>query len=202
MIENVKGNLMMVCERQDVKRVVRAETPAEIHAGIPSELRIANVPSPYVREYDDGAGWPNMTAAKERAFRRGFLEEARRAVREWTSGDLELFDPFGQEEAAYHLRWRTRERYTVYRSAYGLGCAGRKTHHVGYRPEHVVPAARLRGRHHALAYIVQASEDIQDDETFDHWVLPAWLAAVERWAAKPIKKNALSAPPPRPSSFM
>ena len=160
--------------------------------------------SPYLREYDDGAGWPNMTAAKERAFRQGFLEEARRAVREWTSGDLDLFDPFGQEEAARQLRLRTRERYTVYRSEYGPGCAGRKTHHVGYRPGHDVPAARLRGRHHALAYITQASEDVQDEDfgTFNRHVLPAWLAAVERWAAKPMKKNALSAPPPRPLSIM
>jgi len=155
--------------------------------------------------YDDGAGWPNTTAAKERAFRQGFTEEARRAVREWTSGDLNLFDPFGQEEEAQKLRLRTRERYTIYRAEYGPGCAGRKTHHVGYRPGHDVPAARLRGRHHALAYITQASknvEDHEDSDIFNLQVLPAWLAAVERWAAKPIKKNALSAPPPRPLSIM
>jgi len=154
--------------------------------------------------YDDGAGWPNMTAAKERAFRQGFVEEARRTVREWASGDFALYDPFGQEKAAHQLRLRTRERYTIYRTKYGPGCAGRKTHHVGYRPGHEIPAARLRGRHHALAYITQASEDVADEEfdTFAHQVLPAWLAAVERWAAKPIKKNALSAPPPRPLSVM
>jgi len=155
--------------------------------------------------YDDGAGWPNTTAAKERAFRQGFTEEARRAVREWTSGDLDLFDPFGQEEEAQKLRLRTRERYTIYRTEYGPGCAGRKTHHVGYRPGHDVPAARLRGRHHALAYITQTSkniEDREDSDTFNYQTLPAWLAAVERWAAKPIKKNALSAPPPRPLNIM
>ena len=151
--------------------------------------------------YDDGAGWPNATAEKERAFRQGFLEEARRVVREWTNPDDATFDPFGEEQAARQLRLRTKERYTIYRPGYGPNCAGRKTYHVGYWPGHDAPAARLRGRHHALAYVTQSWDDVRDFDAFDKLVLPAWLAAVERWAQEPIKMG-LTIAPPRPLSIM
>ncbi len=152
-----------------------------------------------VNIYDDGAGWPNATAEKERAFRQGFIEEARRVVREWTNPDDATFDPFGEEQAARQLRLRTKERYTIHRPGYGPNCAGRKTYHVGYRPGHEAPAARLRGRHHALAYVTQSWDDVQDFEAFDKLVLPAWLAAVERWAEGPVETIK---PPPRPLSIM
>nr|OQB78879.1 MAG: hypothetical protein BWX88_05040 [Planctomycetes bacterium ADurb.Bin126] len=154
-----------------------------------------------VNIYDDGAGWPNATAEKEHAFRQGFLEEARRVVREWTDPDDATFDPFGEEQAALHLRLRTKERYTIYRPGYGPNCAGRKTYHVGYRPGHEAPAARLRGRHHALAYVTQSWDDVRDLDAFDKLVLPAWLVAVERWAREPIKMG-LTIAPPRPLSIM
>ncbi|MFB3894510.1 MAG: AAA family ATPase [Phycisphaerae bacterium] len=151
--------------------------------------------------YDDSAGWPNATVEKEHAFRQGFLEEASRVVREWTNPDDATFDPFGEEQAALHLRLRTKERYTIYRPGYGPNCAGRKTHHVGYWPGHEAPAARLRGRHHALAYVTQSWDDVQDFDAFDRLVLPAWLAAVERWAQEPIKMG-LTIAPPRPLSIV
>jgi hypothetical protein len=148
-----------------------------------------------VSHYDDGAGWPNETREKERAFRQGFLEEARRVVREWIAPLGDAFEPFRQEKAAHNLRLRVRERYTVYRAGYGPNCAGRKTYHLGYRPGHEAPAARLRGRHHALAYVTQSWDEVFDSDTFDHLVLPAWLAAVEQWASKPIRPRIISPPP-------
>ena len=151
---------------------------------------------PILSYYDDGAGWPNETCEKERAFRQGFLEEARRVAREWADPD-DPFDPFSEEEAAHKLRLRVCERYTVYGAGYGPGCAGRKTYHLGYRPGHEVPAARLRGRHHALAYVTQSWDEVSDLDTFDRLVLPAWLMAVEQWASKPIRQQVIS-PPPRP----
>ena len=141
--------------------------------------------------YDDGAGWPPLSSRKERAFRRGFLEEARRVAREWVDPANDAFDPFGEEEAAHKLRLRVRERYSVY----GKGDAGWKTHHLGYRPGHEVPAARLRGRHHALAFVTQAWEHVSDFDTFDALVMPAWLAAVERWAEEPFRVHVISPPP-------
>ena len=150
-----------------------------------------------LREYDDGFGWPSQSRQKERAFRQGFVEEARRMVREWLDPDDSTFDPWGQEEAARLLRQRVRERYRAYRAAYGPGCAGRKTYHLGYLPGHEVPAARLRGRHHALAYITQAAEQVEDDDAFDKLIVPAWLTAVERWAAAP-PSTRIIVPPPRP----
>jgi len=146
-----------------------------------------------LRDYDDGAGWPNASIEKERAFRQGFVEEARRVVREWVNPDGDALAPFGEEQAAHNLRLRVRERYCVY----GRGDAGRKTYHLGYRPGHEVPAARLRGRHHALVYVTQSWDEVSDLDTFDHLVLPAWLTAVEQWAAKPIRPQVIS-PPPRP----
>ena len=42
-------------------------------------------------EYDDGPGWPRQSRQKERAYRQGFIEEARRAVREWIDPDDATF---------------------------------------------------------------------------------------------------------------
>ena len=146
-----------------------------------------------VQDYDDGPGWPHSSPEKERAFRQGFVEEARRVAQEWADPDDATFDPWGEEQAAQQLRRRVRERYAVY----GAGDAGRKTYHLGYRVGHDVPAARLRGRHHALAYVSQSWDQVEDFDAFDHLVLPAWLTAVERWAAERIRPRSI-APPPRP----
>jgi len=171
-----------------------------------------------LRCYDDGLGWPNVSRKKEQAYRQGFLEEARRVVREWAHRPEEPaverrlpaaspsnspaepdFDPFGELEAARMLRLRVRKRYTVYGAAYGPGCAGRRTYHLGYRPGHEVPAARLRGRHHAMAFVAEPWDELSTDgfNTYDTLVLPAWLVAVERWAQKPIRPDRIL-PPPRP----
>jgi hypothetical protein len=169
-------------------------------------------------DYDDGPGGPRSSRAKERAFRRGFLEEARRVVRAWSHRLEEMdrpvrlrpeslaerlvkirFDPFGQAEAARRLRRRVQERYAVYGAAYGPGCAGRRTYHRGYRSGHEVPAARLRGRHHALEYVLEPLRDLAtcDVDVFDPMLLGLWLGAVERWAERPMRPEAPS-PPPRP----
>lgn len=165
--------------------------------------------------YDDGAGWPNATCEKEQAFRQGFLEEARRIARQWAHpADLEpiaaksdpiaafikrvmadpRFDPFQEVEAAARLRNHLRERYTVY----GPGITGRKAFHLGYRAGHEVPAARLRGRHHAMVYVVEPWEHAEDADVdvFDPQRLSRWLQAVEAWADSPIQPES-PCPPPR-----
>ncbi|HRX83502.1 MAG TPA: helicase RepA family protein [Phycisphaerae bacterium] len=167
-----------------------------------------------VREYDDGAGWPVNNRAKEQAYRRGFVEEARRIVRDWAHPpeprnakpgpgpvsvrellDSRRCDPFGEVEAAWQLRRRVRERFTVY----GPGDAGRKTYHLGYRPGHAVAAARLRGRNHAMAFVTNLWEDLEtaDLDIFDPRLLCPWLRAVEQWASAPIRPNVI-VPPPHP----
>jgi len=128
-------------------------------------------------EYDDGPSLP-CTRDKERAYRQGFIEEARRVVREWIDADDDRFDPFGELATAERTRRRVRDRF-------------------GSGPGHEVPAARARGRHHALAYVTQAWDEITDFDAFDRFVMPAWLTAVERWADRPIRTQRLS-PPPRP----
>jgi len=128
-------------------------------------------------EYDDGPSLP-CARDKERAYRQGFVEEARRVVREWIDADDDRFDPFGELATAERTRRRVRDRF---------GC----------QPGHAVPAARARGRHHALAYVTQAWDEITDFDAFDRFVMPAWLIAVERWADSPIRTQRLS-PPPRP----
>lgn len=170
-----------------------------------------------VRWYDDGADWPDPSRRKERAFRRGFVEEARRIVRAWahpprppdvapdaspvTLGELlarRRCDPFAEEQAARKLRQRVRERYAVYGAGYGPGCGGRKTYHLGYRPGHEVPAARLRGRHHAMAYVIEPWHHLEtsDVDIFDPRLLCPWLMAVEQWAGAPIRPD-VTVPPPR-----
>lgn len=128
--------------------------------------------------YDDGPGWPHHTREKEKAYRRGFVEEARRVVREWIDPDDDTFDPWGDVATAERTRRRIRDRF-------------------GSRTGHEVPAARARGRHHALAFVTQAWGEITDFDTFDRLVLPAWLLATERWAQRPIRMQTIS-PPPRP----
>ncbi|MEX0654659.1 MAG: helicase RepA family protein [Phycisphaeraceae bacterium] len=131
-----------------------------------------------ILHYDDGAGWPNYSREKEQAFRQGFVEEARRVVREWVDPEDDTFDPWAEVATAERTRRRVRDR---------LGC----------QPGHEVPAARARGRHHALAFVTQAWDEVGDLDAFDRLVMPAWLMAVERWARKPIRMNVIS-PPPRP----
>jgi len=166
-----------------------------------------------VREYQDGMSFPvdALTYAAERAYRRDFVEEARRIVRVWAHppgpppppmlkpvsiGELmakRRCDPFAEEEAMHKQRRRLRERYTVY----GPGDAGPKTHHLGYRPGHEVPAARLRGRQHAMAYVTNIWKELRtsDLDIFDPKLLCPWLRAVEVWATKPLRRNRNSAPP-------
>ena len=163
-----------------------------------------------VREYDDGPDWPVNNRTKEQAYRRGFVESARRIVDEWAHPpgpapepkpvplseliEQQVFDPFAEAEAAWQLRRRVRERFAVY----GRGDAGRKTYHLGYQPDHAVAAARLRGRHHAMVFVTELWEhlDTSDLDIFDPRLLCPWLRAVERWADAPIKPKVIT-PPPR-----
>ena len=177
--------------------VVAEERAAPAHlAEIPLDARSAAGPQ-LLRDYDDGAGWPNATREKELAFHKGFVEEARRIVRAWPGHDEQMHLQEAEERAAHQLRLRVRERYAVYGAAHGPGCAGRKTYHLGYRPGHEVPAARLRGRHHALAYVIQSWDETADSKMYERIILPAWLTAVERWAERPIRPDRTT-PPPRP----
>lgn len=167
---------------------------------------------PLLREYDDGPDWPITNRAKEQAYRQGFLEGARHVVKVWAHPpgppkpdpqpvsvrkliEQRRCDPFAEVEAAWQLRRRVRERFAVY----GRGDAGRKTYHLGYRPGHAVAAARLRGRHHAMAYVTNLWEDLDtaDLDIFDPKLLCPWLRAVEQWATSPIRPNVI-VPPPRP----
>jgi len=153
-----------------------------------------------VRRYDDGPGWPNASPEKERAYRRGFLEEARRVVRDWPGHPEQIRQQEAQAEAAWQLRRRVRRRYTVYGPGYGPGCAGRRTYHLGYRPGHEAPAARLRGRHHSLAFVLQDWDESASMKMYETIVLPAWLTAVEQWASGPIRPRVIK-PPPRPGDI-
>ena len=148
------------------------------------------------REYDDGPGWPRENPAKERAFRRAFVDEARRIVRDWTAPpETDTSDPFGETVAAAKLRVHVRERFAVYEP----GDAGPKTYHRGYQHGHEVPAARLRGSHHAMVYVTEPCEcpGWPDIDIFDPELLRPWLLAVEGWAVEPIPLDRI-VPPPRP----
>ncbi|MBN2583967.1 MAG: AAA family ATPase [Planctomycetes bacterium] len=146
-----------------------------------------------LRDYDDGPGWPNATPAKEQAYRRGFVEEARRVVRDWPGHDDQIRLQEEEAEAAWKLRQRLRERYSVY----APGGEGPKTHHRGFRPGHEVLAARLRGRHHAMAYVLQSWDETASSRMYERLILPAWLTAIEQWAAGPIHPDRIK-PPPKP----
>ncbi len=166
-----------------------------------------------VRFYDDGPGGSVATKEKEQAFRDGFVAEARRLVRAWAHPPAELltndqitrvslaermkklkFHSSAEIEAARNQRQQTRERHSVYRR----GPDGPKTYLSGYLAGHEVPAARARGRHHALEYVIEPWRDAatSDVDVFDPLLLHPWLAAVEQWAQSPLRPEA-PAPPPR-----
>jgi hypothetical protein len=166
-----------------------------------------------VHLYDDGPGGRGATEEKERAFREGFLGEARRVIRVWADppeelqprGELKVvrlsaamkkvrFNSRAEIETAWELRQDVREQHCVYRR----GSAGPKTHLAGYRMGHEVPAAHARGRHHALEYVIEPWRDAATAsvDVFDSKLLRPWLAAVERWAAGPMRPET-PMPPPR-----
>ncbi len=174
---------------------------------------VAMTEQPLVREYDDGPDAPAKNPAKEKAYRQGFVEGAQHVVKVWAHPPgppkpdpqpvsvrellaMRRCDPFAEAEAAWQLRQRVRERFTVY----GRGDAGRKTYHLGYRPGHAAAAARLRGRHHAMAYVTNLWEELEtaDLDIFNPKLLCPWLRAVEQWASAPIRPNVI-VPPPRPT---
>lgn len=175
---------------------------------------VAMTEQPLVRWYDDGPDVPAKNLAKEQAYRQGFVEGARHVVKVWAHPPgpppppdpepvtvRELLarrrcDPFAEEEAAWQLRKRVQRRFAVY----GPGDAGRKTYHLGYRPGHAVAAARLRGRHHAMAFVTNLWRDTEtaDLDIYDPKLLCPWLRAVEQWASAPIHPNKIT-PPPRPT---
>lgn len=170
--------------------------------------------APLVREYDDGPDAPVTNLDKEQAYREGFLDEARRIVRDWanpmppSTSDAkpvsirELMgrcrsDPFSEIDAAKIQREHLREDYAVYEA----GDAGPKTRHLGYRPGHEVPAAEWRGRHHAMTFVLEPWHhlDTADVDVFDPALLRRWLEAVENWASAPIETDLIT--PPRVMDF-
>jgi len=171
--------------------------------------------APLVPEYDDGPDQPVTNLDKEQAYRQGFLDEARRIVRDWANpmppskpdtrpvSIRELMqrcrcDPFSEIDAAKVQREQLREDYAVYEA----GDAGPKTRHLGYRQGHEVPAAEWRGRHHAMTFVLEPWHhlDTADVDVFDPALLRRWLDAVENWASSPIDTT-LVTPPPRLLEF-
>jgi len=175
--------------------------------------KTAAVKQDVVSIYDDGPGGPDASKEKELAFREGFLEGARHAAGAWAHppeapharGKPKLmslremikkmpFDSSAEIDAARKRRDQVREEHSVYRR----GSAGPKTYHLGYRHGHEVPAARARGRHHALEYVIDPWRDLatSDVDIYDPRLLKPWLAAVEQWAESPMRPEA-PMPPPR-----
>lgn len=170
--------------------------------------------APLVPEYDDGPDQPVTNLDKEQAYRQGFLDEVRRIVRDWANpmppskpdtrpvSIRELMgrcrsDPFSEIDAAKVQREQLREDYAVYEA----GDAGPKTRHLGYRQGHEVPAAEWRGRHHAMAFVLEPWQhlDTADVDVFDPALLRRWLDAVENWASAPIGTDTIA--PPRVMEF-
>ena len=145
-----------------------------------------------VREYDDGPDAPvtRPLLAKEQTFRLHFVEEVRRIVRDWTDPMLGC-NPYEEVAATFKLRRLTRKRFSVWPDD-----SGYPTNPTGFHDGHALAAARLRGRHHAMAYLIKFWNDTDTDH-FDPEVLRPWLRAVERWA-KTMPRPDRIVPPPRP----
>lgn len=143
-----------------------------------------------VRLYDDGPDAPAKDIEKEKTFRLNFTDEARRIVRDWTNPSL-CCQPQDESRVMFELRRRMRDHCSVWPLDAGVHAG-----HMGYRPSHAVAAARLRGRHHAMEYVIQFWDE-NDVDSFETKPLELWLRAVERWARASIAPDRI-VPPPRP----
>lgn len=74
---------------------------------------------------------------------------------------------------------------------------------VNLWPEHVQPAARLRGQQHAVEYLLELIRPENNIDVTDRSRLHGWLKKVEAWNASPIDPEYSNTPPwplefPRP----
>ena len=142
----------------------------------------------FVKYYDDGPGGPYNSREKELAYRKGFVTEARRILKDRVHAD---------DQIRLICNKKLRRINRVEKAVCRKNNKGERTHLLGYLPGHEVSAALLRGHSHALVCANQSWSCAEDLQLCDQLIIPVWVAAVERWAKEPIRLNKI-VPPPQP----
>ncbi len=142
------------------------------------------------RFYRDGPDEPNTPQLQtaERAYRDAFLAAAREAAN-WNEPD----------DAKLRKAWNER-RYARRRAEESIDGA-----FVQYRPGHVVPASRERGRVHGFEFVAQCFDELKKagvpTERIRPQVIVPWVEHVAQWAERRIEPNRIHIPP-RPDDFL
>jgi hypothetical protein len=131
--------------------------------------------------YDDGANPPDtpLRVEAERAYRAAFLDAAGEVVR------LEDCFEYLPLDRAWDERRQARDAAEVEPDM--------------FRPEHIIAAARARGRVQAFEFVAQARERGQDrgysDQRLAAEVIAPWGQRVTAWAAKELDPARVTLPP-------
>jgi hypothetical protein len=134
-----------------------------------------------IRFYDDGPNHPDtpLRAGAERAYRDAFLDAANEVIRL-----QECFEYIPLEDA-WEERRQVRDDAEIEQDQ--------------FRANHIVAAARARGRVQAFEFVAQARERGQDrcysDQRIAAEVIVPWGQRVAAWAAQEIDPKKISLPP-------
>jgi len=138
-------------------------------------------PDEFEHFYDDGTHLPDtpLRVEAERAYREAFLDAAREAIR------LEDCFEFIPLDRAWDERRQIRNEAEIEPNL--------------FRADHIVAAARARGRVQAFEFVAQARERGQDrgysDQRLASEVIAPWGERVAAWAAEELDPKKVVVPP-------
>lgn len=155
---------------------------------------MTNLPDSLVTQYDDGPDWPRTPERQkaERVYRDAFLEAVREAAC-WATVDKKAI------RHAWATRCRVRRKNEVLvPSAEYYGNDALDGQQVAYKREHVVPAARSRGRFHGFEFVRQCWDELVaagvDQSKIASEIVQPWIENVVAWVETEITPDRLDTP--------
>ncbi len=153
-----------------------------------------HLPDNLVPFYEDGLFW-NQTPEQmdaERAYRDAFLRSAREAG-SWKAIDYAAID------AAHRERRQVRELFEVLvPSSEYYQRPDFDSEQVAYKRDHIVPAARLRGRVHGFEFVRQCWEELSKKGISEYeiasTIIQPWISTVVDWGSEQLQPDRQTVP--------
>lgn len=153
-----------------------------------------HLPDNLVPFYEDGLFWnqtPEQMAA-ERAYRDAFLKSAREAG-SWNRIDYPAIEAAHSERRQF----RNLAEVLVPSSEY-FACPDLDSEQVAYKRDHIVPAARFRGRVHGFEFVRQCWEELSKKGISDHeistTIIQPWISTVADWVSEQLQPDHQTVP--------